>query len=109
MKQVWIIDEKGFFIEDKLVSEVKEKMITVPILIGYIKPKWDGATWIEGATEEEIKKWEQSQQIDNFLEVKSNQELTEENKLLKEQVKALTEANDFQEELIVEMAALVYA
>lgn len=64
------------------------------------KPRWTGTKWADE---------EPPEQIDNCLEVKSNQELTEENKLLKEQVKALTEANDFQEELIVEMAALVYA
>lgn len=36
-------------------------------------------------------------------------ELAEENKLLKEQVAALSDQNDFQEELIVELANIVYA
>ena len=36
-------------------------------------------------------------------------ELAAENKLLKQQVSALTEQNDFQEELIVELANVVYA
>lgn len=36
-------------------------------------------------------------------------ELEEENKLLKQQVSALTDQNDFQEELIVELANVVYA
>ena len=36
-------------------------------------------------------------------------ELEEENKTLKAQVSALTDQNDFQEELIVELAGVVYA
>ena len=39
----------------------------------------------------------------------SNEELAAENKLLKEQVAALSDQNDFQEELIVELANIVYA
>ena len=39
----------------------------------------------------------------------SNEELAAENKLLKEQVAALSDQNDFQEELIVELANVVYA
>ena len=37
------------------------------------------------------------------------EELAAENKLLKQQVSALTDQNDFQEELIVELANVVYA
>ena len=39
----------------------------------------------------------------------TNEELAAENKLLKQQVSALTDQNDFQEELIVELANVVYA
>ncbi|MBP3510023.1 hypothetical protein [Oscillibacter sp.] len=39
----------------------------------------------------------------------SNEELAAENKLLKEQVSALSDQNEFQEELIVELANIVYA
>lgn len=39
----------------------------------------------------------------------STAELAAENKLLKQQVSALTDQNDFQEELIVELANVVYA
>ena len=64
-------------------------------------------------SEEEYQYWlsQQEQKIDICEEgrVKTNEELTEENKLLKEQVKALSEANEFQENLIVEMAEIVYA
>ena len=38
-----------------------------------------------------------------------NKVLEEENKLLKEQIIALSSQNDFQEELIVELANIVYA
>lgn len=38
-----------------------------------------------------------------------NTEITAENKLLSQQVSALTDQNDFQEELIVELASVVYA
>lgn len=61
---------------------------------------------------EEYEYWlSQQEQIDICEEdrVKTNEELTEENKLLKEQIKALSEANDFQENLIVELAEIVYA
>lgn len=39
----------------------------------------------------------------------TNEELAEENKVLKSQITALTDQNDFQEELIVELANIVYA
>ena len=39
----------------------------------------------------------------------TNEELEAENKLLREQVAALSDQNDFQEELIVELANIVYA
>lgn len=39
----------------------------------------------------------------------TNEELAAENKLLREQVAALSDQNDFQEELIVELANIVYA
>lgn len=39
---------------------------------------------------------------------KSNEELTKENHLLREQVAALTERNSFHEDLIAEMASVVY-
>lgn len=39
----------------------------------------------------------------------TNEELAEENKVLKSQITALTDQNDFQEDLIVELANIVYA
>lgn len=43
------------------------------------------------------------------IEEQETQRLVEENKLLNAQVAALSEQNDFQEELIVELAGVVYA
>lgn len=46
----------------------------------FLKAKWDfeAQEWIEGATEEEIEAWKEDNKIDICLEIKSNQELTEE-------------------------------
>ena len=110
MMQIWVTDDNGFFTKCELVKRLESGMITKGWKIALYKPKWNGVEWVEGATEDEIYSINNQKQIDICTEeVKSNKELTEENKLLKEQVKALTEANDFHEELIVEMAALVYA
>ena len=63
--QVWIIDKNGFYAgESKFVQEVTDLMTTVPLLVGYVKPKFNGTEWTEGATEEEVEAWKQSQQID---------------------------------------------
>lgn len=53
-------------------------------------------------TEEEL-------EMRNATAPKSNAELEAENKLLKEQVSALSEQMDFYEECMVEMAMVVYA
>lgn len=62
MIQVWLLDENNFFIGESIfVEEVKEGMTTVPYLVGYVKGKLVNDEWVEGATEEEIKIWQQSQ------------------------------------------------
>ncbi len=48
------IDEQGFFIEDTFVEEINEFTIETPCPQGFYKPKWNGETWIEGATQEYI-------------------------------------------------------
>ena len=60
---------------------------------------WPGSITIERVPEDERPK----------APPPSNEELAAENKLLKEQVAALSNQNDFQEELIVELANVVYA
>ena len=68
MVQVWKIDNKNiytgesYFIEKPSINE-----IITPILIGYVKPKWNGTEWIEGATEQEIQEWENSQEVGGII------------------------------------------
>ena len=65
MVQVWLVDIYGFYTgEDAWVEEPKKNEITEPYLIGYVKGKWDGEKWVEGATEEEILEWEEQDKID---------------------------------------------
>ena len=60
MIQVWIYNEQKIFVESKLVDEVVECMTQIPLLVGYIKPTFNEELqeWYEGATPEEIQKWE---------------------------------------------------
>lgn len=74
--QVWIIDKNGFYAgESKFVQEVTDLMTTVPLLVGYVKPKFNGTEWTEGATEEEVEAWKQSQQIDICIPPPTNEDL----------------------------------
>lgn len=109
MTQVWLLDEDGFFTGvSKFVEEVETNMAIQPLLVGYVKPKWTGREWIEGATDEEIQEWKNS--LPKMpAPVKTNEELEHENKLLKAQVQALNATTEFHEELIAEMAMVLYA
>lgn len=65
MIQVWLLDENNFYkCESIFVKEVKENMTTVPLLVGYVKPKFTGNEWVEGATTEEIQEYK-ANKIDN--------------------------------------------
>ena len=109
MIQVWLLDEYNYFTgESVFVEEVTENMTTEPLLVGYVKAKWTGEEWIEGATDEELKEWVEAQPKP-AAPVKTNEELEQENKLLKAQIQALNATTEFHEELIVEMAMVVYA
>lgn len=62
MTQVWVYDENSIFVESKMVDKIEElegNMTRIPLLIGYLKPRFTGTEWLEGATEEEIKEWEE--------------------------------------------------
>lgn len=62
MTQVWLLDEDGFYLwKNIFVEEVGDNMTIQPLLVGYIKPKWNGSEWEEGATEQEILEWKQLQ------------------------------------------------
>ncbi|MBN1079257.1 hypothetical protein [Clostridium botulinum] len=63
-----VIDSNGFVIEKCVLFidnipqyfEVTEDMQTLEMYKGdLIKPKWSGVEWVEGATEEELKEWEE--------------------------------------------------
>lgn len=90
MVQVWLLDKLGFFTgESVFVEKIEENMTTEPLLIGYVRAKWTGEEWVEGATEEEIKEWQDTQQID-ICTVPTDQEritkLEEEKSILAENV-----------------------
>ncbi|MBY7023626.1 hypothetical protein JW813_05170 [Clostridium botulinum] len=64
-----VIDSNGFVIEKCVLFidnipqyfEVTEDMQTLEMYKGdLIKPKWSGVEWVEGATQEEIQEWEES-------------------------------------------------
>lgn len=75
MTQVWLLDENKFFTgESKFVEEVEDNMTTEPLLVGYVKAKWTGREWIEGATEEEIKEWQDTQQKTGKTELETMKE-----------------------------------
>lgn len=76
--QVYEIDGQGFYTgKTYFVEEVLENHATKTISVGKVKPKWDFdlQDWVEGATEEEIAEWLDSQQIDNCSPIPTNEEL----------------------------------
>ena len=62
MIQVWKIDNEGYFTGESDFKEERELNqfdITEEFNVGYIRPRWNGLKWIEGATEEEIRQFEE--------------------------------------------------
>ncbi len=62
MIQVWEIDNEGYFTGESDFKEERKLTqfdVTEAIDVGYIKPRWNSSKWIEGATEEEIKQFEE--------------------------------------------------
>lgn len=62
-KQVYKLDAAGFYIEtltvefdgnDQPVYELEDNVIVAPIPHGFVRAKWTGAKWVEGATQEEV-------------------------------------------------------
>lgn len=84
MIQVWKYNEQKVFVKSALVKEVAINMTTIPLLVGYIKPTFNEEIqeWFEGATEEEIKQWEEENKP--VLEEDSTQVLRQEINNLKE-------------------------
>lgn len=57
MKQLFKIDENGFYIEPVILQNNEEPpayTIEEPILNGFYSPKWNGVEWVEGLTQTEI-------------------------------------------------------
>lgn len=77
--------------------------------VGFIRPRWSGSAWVEGATVEEIADWEAEHPAPEPPALTEMERLRESNRILTAQVAALSEQNDFQEDLIVELAGIVYA
>jgi hypothetical protein len=59
IKKVLKIDKQGFYIEDVILQDTEltpSDCVETHCPEGFYKPKWDGEKWIEGYTQEEIKK-----------------------------------------------------
>lgn len=101
-----IIDEYGYIVEPVVVKEtdvLEANLIKEPVPPLLYKPRWTENGWVEGATEEYIK------HENNRTKGTAEMDLLEqENTLLKAQVQASADRSDFHEELIAEMAMLVY-
>ena len=61
---VCFYDENGYYTGHDTVQELGEGMTTVHFDVGYIKPHFNGVSWEEGATQEEIEAWENNNKID---------------------------------------------
>ncbi len=117
MKQKNIIDKNGYFIksvfvDDKnniLFSDYKLKegqsLVEEQPIKDLIKPSWNGLEWTEGATEEEIKEWEEE---NKFIKEPSTQELLNAKLILDnaELLKANEEQKKLNAELLLKIAIL---
>ena len=100
MIQAYLYDSDYIFTESKFVEILGNYKTDVPMSIGYVKPKFDikKNEWVEGASEQEIKDWEDAQVKPQPTEIE----------ILQAKLNSATEQLDFQEELIVEMAMMIY-
>lgn len=65
IKQVYEVDGNGFLlnihvaeVQDGIILDPdKRDMVTVDYPSGFLKYKWDGHKWIEGATQWELDEW----------------------------------------------------
>lgn len=91
---VTIIDKNGYILEwCRQKSKVREEEMYCPVFNNYnlVRPRWNGSTWIEGATEEEIKAWQEENKIVENTQPTEEQQLLStvilENAEIKEQLK----------------------
>lgn len=76
-RQIYEVDENGFIVEvylgvfsdEGILIEPVGSFITsdLPQPLHYYKPKWDGAKWIEGETEEEKAAREAEEQLVSLM------------------------------------------
>lgn len=75
---------------------------------GFIYPLWDGFEWVESATDSEIEQWKAQHPVP--VPVPTDVEiLQKENRLLKAQVSALAEQQEFLEDCLIEVGQVIYA
>lgn len=78
---------------------------------GLVSPRWseDTAAWVEEATAAEIAAWEAEHPAPEPVKVPpTTEELAEENKLLRAQLTATSDRQEFLEDCMAEMAGQVY-
>jgi hypothetical protein len=68
------IDKNGYFISNYTPENVQEGWVMVDAYNGnFIKPKWDGNEWVEGASVQDIAQWKASKisalKIEQFNEL----------------------------------------
>jgi hypothetical protein len=100
------VDSDGFIIEPVIVlptDVIESNIVIVPVPEGLYIPQWTGTKWVEGATKEYINNEDSRTKGTAELEL-----LKQENTLLKAQVQAAADRSEFHEELIAEMAMLLY-
>ncbi len=109
MIQVWCYDKNGVFTESVLVEKLGESMTTIsPNGLGLYCKVFDGENWVEGWTEEKIQAWKDNQTAQELPLADKIQDLEEENKRLKEQVKTITQQATFIEDCLLEVAQIIY-
>lgn len=91
MHYVRIIDKDSLFVEDAFVEELTAFTIETPCPEGLNRPKWTGSEWVEGGEAPVLEPT-----LPTDIEV------------LRAQIKASDARADFLEEVIVEMAMLIY-
>ena len=76
---------------------------------GIVKAKLENGEWIEAATAAEIEQWEQEHPAPDSASPSPIEKLQAENNLLKAQVAASADRQEFLEDCIAEMAMQVYS
>ena len=79
MRQVFRFDEEGYYVEPVIIENWKAiptDCTDLPLPNPIYMPKWDGAKWVEMATEDEINKMTKPQSSPLELLIKQQTDLT---------------------------------